>query len=346
MTNKNIETNNETTDNKVEQIIENKEARIEILNNTATTEIELEKQADDVVIGKKDLNTKITKKNVFEVLNAEGGSNRAVVDRSIARKLRYAANKKRPKDEFIDMKNSENAIIEVKNVSKYYLSGNIVTRVLKNVSLTINKGEFVMIFGKSGGGKSTLLNLISGLDRPSCGHVVVCDKNLPYLSDLKLTLFRREHVSFIFQNYNLLQNLNGYDNVETGSYLQKDKNKKLDIHQLFTDFDMDDVKNKLPSQMSGGQQQRISILRALAKNAELIFADEPTGALDEKTSEIVLSYLYEINKKYGITIVMVTHDPEIEPIADKVFFVKNGKIDKIKYNKNPIHPKQLKTSEY
>ncbi|WP_117275797.1 ABC transporter ATP-binding protein [Mycoplasmopsis edwardii] len=295
----------------------------------------------DVVLTKKSSDTKITKKNIFDVLDAEGGANKIVVDRYIARKLNNAAKRKRYKDEFIDKKNSEDSVIEVENVSKYYLSGNSVTRVLKNVSLKINKGEFVMIFGKSGGGKSTLLNLISGLDRPSKGNVIVCDTNLPYLSDLQLTLFRRKNVSFIFQNYNLLQNLSGYDNVQTGAYLQKDKDKKLDINQLFTDFGMEDVKNKYPSQMSGGQQQRISILRALAKNSPIIFADEPTAALDEQTTQLVLSYLYDINKNYGTTIVMVTHNPHIANIATKIVSVKDGKIQNVRINKNPKHPNEL-----
>ncbi|VEU74718.1 ABC transporter, ATP-binding protein [Mycoplasmopsis citelli] len=296
---------------------------------------QLSNNEDVVQITKKNTPVKINKKNVFDILDEDSGSNKVIVDHSIARKLAKAANLKRPKDEFKYLRNSPNAIIEVKDVSKYYLSGTNVTRVLKNISLTINRGEFIMIYGKSGGGKSTLLNLISGLDRPSKGHVIVCDTNLPYLSDNSLTLFRREHVSFIFQNYNLLQNLSAYDNVETGSYLQKNKAKKLDIDQLFSEFDMDDVKTKFPSQMSGGQQQRVSILRALAKNAEIIFADEPTGALDDKTSEIVLSYLYDINKKYNTTIVMVTHNPSIAPIADRVIHVASGKITKILSNKNP-----------
>ncbi|WP_036463871.1 ABC transporter ATP-binding protein [Mycoplasmopsis sturni] len=296
---------------------------------------------DAPMLSSKDTDVKITKNNVFDVLDENSGSKQITVDYGIARKIRKANNTKRAKDEFKDLKNSENAIIEVQNVSKYFLSGTTLTRVLKNVSVTINRGEFIMIFGKSGGGKSTLLNLISGLDRPSKGNVIVCDTNLPYLSDNKLTLFRRKHVSFIFQNYNLLQNLSGYDNVETGSYLQKDPAKKLNIHDLFKEFDIEDIKDKYPSQMSGGQQQRISILRALAKNSEIIFADEPTGALDEKTSEVVLSYLYEINKKYGTTIVMVTHNPSIEPIADRVITVAEGKIAKIKVNKNPKHPKDV-----
>ncbi|WP_025755380.1 ABC transporter ATP-binding protein [Mycoplasmopsis cricetuli] len=303
--------------------------------------ISSEKNEDIIKLDAKNSEIKITKKNVFEILDADGGANKIIVDNKIARQLKKAANTKRSADENKELKNSENAIIEVQNVSKYYLSGNNVTRVLKNISLTINRGEFVLIFGKSGGGKSTLLNLISGLDRPTHGNVIVCDTNLPYLSDNKLTLFRRDHVSFIFQNYNLLQNLSGYDNVETGSYLQKNKDKKISIDQLFEKFELEDVKNKYPSQMSGGQQQRISILRALAKNAEIIFADEPTGALDDKTSEIVLSYLFDINKEYKTTIVMVTHDPSMEPIADKIINVADGKISKVKVNKKPLHPSKI-----
>lgn len=296
--------------------------------------------SSDAILSKES-NLKITTKNVFEILDSNEGDRRIIVDRYIARKLAKAAKVKRPSDEAKDLKNSENAIIEVQDVSKYYLSGNVVTRVLKNISLTINKGEFVMIYGKSGGGKSTLLNLISALDRPSKGNVIVCDTNLPYLSDLKLTLFRRENVSFIFQNYNLLQNLSGFDNVQTGGYLQKNHEKKINIDDLFTEFDMDDVKYKFPSQMSGGQQQRISILRALAKNSPIIFADEPTAALDEKTTQLVLSYLYDINKKYGTTIVMVTHNPMIDKIASKIITVKDGKIKNLRLNPSPKHPMEI-----
>ncbi|MEA4162837.1 MULTISPECIES: ABC transporter ATP-binding protein [unclassified Mycoplasma] len=317
--------------------MENKNVNVNNDTNKDTQEV--------VVLTKKTSDVKITKKNVFDILDADGGSNKVVLDRSIARVIRKASNKKRSKDGNEKLKNTGNAVIEVKNVSKFYLSGTTATRVLKNVSLTINKGEFVMIFGKSGGGKSTLLNLISGLDRPSRGQVIVCNQNLPYYSDFKLTLFRRKHVSFIFQNYNLLQNLNGYDNVETGAYLQKDKSKRLNIDKLFEEFELEDVKNKYPSQMSGGQQQRISILRALAKNAEIIFADEPTGALDDATSKIVLNYLYDINKKYGVTIVMVTHNPLIAPIADKVFTIKNGKVANITVNKTTKHPKDIDWKE-
>ena len=185
------------------------------------------------------------------------------------------------------------------------------------------------MYGKSGSGKSTLLNIISALDRPTSGKVIVNDISLPYLSNRNQTLFRRENISFIFQNYNLLQNLNSYDNVETGSYLQSDKSKRLDIKKLFVDFDLEQCMYKYPSQMSGGQQQRVSILRAIAKNSEIIVADEPTGALDENTGKIVLKLLQQINKEYKSTIIIVSHDPDIAAIADKVIYLELGHVKNI-----------------
>ncbi|WP_051619133.1 ABC transporter ATP-binding protein [[Mycoplasma] collis] len=251
-------------------------------------------------------------------------------------KIKKANNKPKKKQGNINNTNTSGNIIDIQNVYKSYLSGSVVTQVLKGINFTIKKGEFAVLFGKSGSGKSTLLNIISGLDRASDGEVIVANNNLTYYSNAKLTKFRREKVSFIFQSYNLLQNLTGYDNVLTGAYLQKDKNKILNIKNLFKEFEIDEIKYKYPSQMSGGQQQRISILRALAKNADIIFADEPTGALDEKTSKIVIRQLKYINKKYKTTIIMVSHDPSIAKMCDKVIKLSDGKIEKIEINENPI----------
>ncbi|MGV2392637.1 UNVERIFIED_CONTAM: ABC transporter ATP-binding protein [Campylobacter lari] len=288
-----------------------------------------------------DRKLKITKDNVFEILDRTSEKKNIQVPKKVTSLLKKINTKKRKKDEFADEKNSPDTIIEVKNVSKYYINDNVVTRVLKNVSMDIKKGELILIYGVSGGGKSTLLNLISGLDRPTKGNIIVCDNNLPYLSDSELTIFRRKHVSFIFQNYNLLANLNAYDNVDTGSYLQKDPSKKVDIPNLFKRFEMEEEMFKFPSQMSGGQQQRVSIMRALAKNSEIIFADEPTGALDESTTKIVLKLLYEINKETGSTVVMVSHNPLMSVIADRVVHVVKGKIAKIEVNENPKHPDEI-----
>ncbi|VEU59452.1 ABC transporter ATP-binding protein [Mesomycoplasma neurolyticum] len=250
-------------------------------------------------------------------------------------KIKKANNKPKKKIGTILSQNKDDNIIDLYNVKKSYLSGQVVTEVLKGVSLSIKKSEFAVLFGKSGSGKSTLLNIISGLDRASDGEVIVSNNNLTYFSNSKLTKFRREKISFIFQSYNLLQNLNGYDNVLTGAYLQKDKSKILNIDELFKEFEIENIKYKYPSQMSGGQQQRISILRALAKNADIIFADEPTGALDEATSKIVMKSLKYINKKYKTTVIIVSHDPSIAKACDKVITLSDGLIESVHINKNP-----------
>ncbi len=248
------------------------------------------------------------------------------LEQKLKRKVKRADNWKRRKDNSKFLENSNDDIINIYNLNKYYISGSNISKVLTNINLSIKRGEFVVLFGKSGSGKTTLLNLMSGLDRPTSGEMIVCDKNLPYLSTTQLTTFRREKLAFIFQSYNLLNNLNGYDNVETGVYLQKDKTKKYDIAKMFEDFDLSEVIYKYPSQMSGGQQQRISILRALAKNSEIIFADEPTGALDKKTSVIVLELLRKINQELGKTIIMVSHDPDVAQYSTRVIELSKSKV--------------------
>ncbi|WP_261368954.1 ABC transporter ATP-binding protein [Mycoplasma struthionis] len=252
------------------------------------------------------------------------------MDQKTLKDFKKANNKPRKKDDKIDQKNSEGNIVEVINIKKTYLSGNVATDVLRGVSFEIKRGEIAILYGKSGSGKSTLLNIISALDRPTSGDVIVNDVSLPYLSDNKQTLFRRENISFIFQNYNLLANLNSYDNVETGSYLQRDKSKHLNIKDLFKQFELEQCMYKYPSQMSGGQQQRVSILRAIAKNSEIMVADEPTGALDEKTGLTVLKILQQINRDYGTTIIIVSHDPNVASYADKVIYLEQGKVKEIK----------------
>ncbi|WP_341489878.1 ABC transporter ATP-binding protein [Mesomycoplasma ovipneumoniae] len=240
--------------------------------------------------------------------------------------IRWANDTPRVKVGKIQDTNLPGSIIDFKNVSKYYLFGSVVTKVFSDISFSVAEGDFAILNGKSGSGKSTILNLMSGLDRATEGDIVVDSVNLAYLKNSELTKFRRQKVSFIFQSYNLLGNINGYDNVQVGAYLQGDKTKLLDIQDLFTEFELDDIKFKFPSQMSGGQQQRISILRALVKNAKIIFADEPTGALDENNTNIVLRILKYINKKYKTTIVMVSHDPQMEPLADLIIKINNGKL--------------------
>ncbi|WP_036435910.1 ABC transporter ATP-binding protein [Mycoplasmopsis felifaucium] len=318
--------------------MKDKKPRKKQINTEKEIEQIIQEQAHTLELDRK---VKISKQNVFDILDAQSAKKNIIVPKPVAKLLTKINKNKRKKDENYNLKNEGEKIIEVKNVSKYYVSDNVVTRVLKNVSMDVKKGELLLILGVSGGGKSTLLNLISGLDRPSKGDVIVCDENLPYMSNNKLTIFRRKHVSFIFQNYNLLANLNAYDNVETGAYLQTDPAKKVDIVQLFKRFEMEEEMYKFPSQMSGGQQQRVSIMRALSKNSEIIFADEPTGALDESTTKIVLKLLYEINKETGSTIVMVSHNPVMAAMADRVVHVVEGRIDRVQVNEKPIHPDDI-----
>ncbi len=281
------------------------------------------------------------KNNILNKFFARKETNEFILDSQIIKidfktkkQIHKANNKKRKKDINKKLLNEENNIIDIQNLNKYYVTGGHSTQVLTNLNISIKTGEFVVLFGKSGSGKTTLLNLMSGLDRPTSGDLIVCNQNLPYLSSTELTTFRRENLAFIFQSYNLLTNLSGYDNVETGAYLQKDKSKKIDITKMFEDFDLADVIHKYPSQMSGGQQQRVSILRALAKNSEIIFADEPTGALDKKTGNIVLELLRKINQELGKTIIMVSHDPSVVKYSTRVIKLSKSKIISDEFIKN------------
>lgn len=286
------------------------------------------------------LETKITKQNVLEIFEKSGKRN-ITAPWSAYSYIRRIGRRKRKKDGNENLTNSTGNIIEVQNVTKIYSTGNVLTRVLNNINLEIKAGEIVLILGISGGGKSTLLNLISGLDRPTKGNIIVANKNLPYMSDREITKLRRDKVSFIFQNYNLLENLNAFDNVMTGAWLQKDLSRRLNLTDLFKEYGMSDEINKFPTEMSGGQQQRVSIMRALSKNAEIIFADEPTGALDEQTTRIVLNSLYKANRDWKTTVIMVSHNPAMSAMCHKVVHIEKGNIVRIDINENPLHPDQI-----
>ncbi len=231
-------------------------------------------------------------------------------------------------------------VIELVNVKKSYITGEVETPVLKGINLKLEKGDFIVILGPSGSGKTTLLNIISGLDKVLSGDVFVIGYNLSLLKDVDLTKFRRDNVGFIFQQYNLLTNLTAKENAEVGENLSKNKNNDMTIKDIFETIGMEEQMNKYPHQMSGGQQQRVSIARALAKNPDILFGDEPTGALDEEMGRKVLEILVDVNKKYKTTVIIVTHNPNIADIANTVIHVRNGLIDQIKKN---THPK--KTSE-
>lgn len=232
-------------------------------------------------------------------------------------------------------------IIELFDVKKSYLTGDLEYEVLKGINLKIKKGTFVVILGPSGSGKTTLLNIISGLDKANQGDVFVSGYNLSLLKDSHLTKFRRDNVGFIFQQYNLLTNLTARENAEVGENLAKTKNKALGIDEIFKVIEMDEHMNKFPSQLSGGQQQRVSIGRALAKNPKILFCDEPTGALDEEMGRKVLEILLDVNKAFKTSIIMVTHNPNFQYVANIVINVKNGDITSVKHNPHPKKPSEI-----
>lgn len=235
-------------------------------------------------------------------------------------------------------------VIELFDVKKSYLTGDLEYEVLKGVNLKIKQGDFVVILGPSGSGKTTLLNIISGLDKPNAGDVFVAGYNLSLLKDSHLTKFRRDNVGFIFQQYNLLTNLTARENAEVGENLAKNKNKNMGIDEIFKVIEMDEHMNKFPSQLSGGQQQRVSIGRALAKNPTILFCDEPTGALDEEMGRKVLEILLDVNREYKTSIIMVTHNPNFQFVANTVINVKNGNIVNVKTNTKPMKPSEINWS--
>ncbi len=213
-------------------------------------------------------------------------------------------------------------MIEMREVTKFYGSGENRFQALKDISLKIKNGDFVVILGASGSGKSTLLNVMSGLERPESGHVIYDGKDITALSDNKLTAFRKENVGFIFQQYYLLPNMNVAKNVKMGADLAANTNYRAIIEAV----GLKDKLHKYPSELSGGEQQRVSIARALAKNPKVLFLDEPTGALDEATGRLVLDYIVKLQKKYDFTIVMVTHNLNIAEMAKTVIKMNSGKI--------------------
>ncbi len=224
-------------------------------------------------------------------------------------------------------------IIKLKNVDKVYVNGEIKTNALKAVDLSIESGEFIVVLGPSGSGKSTLLNVLSGLDLPTQGTIEVRDVTISKMSQTELTKFRREHLGFIFQQYNLLSTLTVKENIALGAYIAKDP---FDIDELLEKVGITDQKDKFPHQLSGGQQQRVSIARALIKKPLILFCDEPTGALDEKTGKEILKLLSTLNTNYKTTVVLITHNPGIASMADRIIKMNSGSIVDIVINKDKV----------
>ena len=219
--------------------------------------------------------------------------------------------------------------LEIKDVCKHYGEGESRQQVLDQVNLTVERGEFCVLLGPSGSGKSTLLNIVGGIDFADSGYVSIDGSKTEDMNERALTEYRRTHLGYVFQQYNLIGNLTVRENIETGAYLSK---SPLDIDELLDTLGLAAHQDKLPNQLSGGQQQRTSIGRAIVKNPDILLCDEPTGALDYATSKDILQLIERVNEKYGNTIMMVTHNEAIAHMADRVVKLRDGKILENKVN--------------
>jgi len=230
-------------------------------------------------------------------------------------------------------------LLSAKGLKKIYKSGEVETSALNGVDLDIEEGELIVTLGPSGSGKTTLLNIFGGLDTATEGQLLWNGKDISNYSQQELTLFRRDNVGFVFQNYNLLPNLTVRENVESGARLSKNP---LDINKIINTVGLSDKKDKFPYQLSGGEQQRVSIARAIAKNPKILFCDEPTGALDEKNSKIVLSMLQKINNVTDTTIFIITHNLGIADMAHRVIRMNDGRIAETKINTSIIDAAEIR----
>lgn len=215
--------------------------------------------------------------------------------------------------------------LELQNIRKTYGEGESRIEVLRDISLGIEKGEFVVLLGPSGSGKSTLLNIIGGIDNSDSGKIIIKGKSMSDMDERALTSYRRQHLGYIFQMYNLIPNLTVRENIEVGAYLSANP---LNIDEIIEVLGLTNHQNKIPSQLSGGQQQRCAIGRAIVKNPDILLCDEPTGALDYNTSKEILALIEEVNQKYGNTVIMVTHNDAIKNMADYVVKLRDGVIRK------------------
>ncbi|MGM9972450.1 MAG: ABC transporter ATP-binding protein [Clostridiaceae bacterium] len=223
--------------------------------------------------------------------------------------------------------------IEFTNVRKIYSMGEVEIEALSGIDFSINKGELVIIAGASGAGKSTILNILGGMDSPTSGKITVDKGSISSYNQKELISYRRYDVGFVFQFYNLVQNLTAIENVELATQVSK---APLDVHQVIEDVGLTPRKNNFPSQLSGGEQQRVAIARALAKNPKLLLCDEPTGALDYETGKAILKLLQDTGKRTGMTIVIITHNLALTSIGNRVIKVKSGKVDSVTINPTPM----------
>ena len=231
-----------------------------------------------------------------------------------------------------------NVFLEIKNIKKHFGEGESRVEVLKGIDIEIEKGEFCVLLGPSGSGKSTLLNIIGGIDAADEGYISINGEKTADMNEKALTLYRRKHLGYIFQMYNLIPNLNIKENIEVGAYLS---DKPLDVDDLLKTLGLYEHRHKLPNQLSGGQQQRTAIGRAIVKNPDILLCDEQTGALDYNTSKEILQLIEDVNKKYGNTIIMVTHNDAIKQMADRVVKLRDGMIRKNYLNETKLTAEEL-----
>ena len=221
--------------------------------------------------------------------------------------------------------------VELKNVVKEYKTGEMVIKAADGINMQFEKGEFVVVVGPSGAGKTTVLNILGGMDTLTSGQVLVDGSDIGKYTSRQLTTYRRHDIGFVFQFYNLVQNLTALENVELAAQICKEP---LDARKVIEDVGLKDRMSNFPSQLSGGEQQRVSIARAIAKNPKLLLCDEPTGALDYQTGKSILKLLQETCNK-GMTVVVITHNQAISPMADRIIKIKNGKVSQMLINDNP-----------
>ena len=228
--------------------------------------------------------------------------------------------------------------VVMENVKKTYKMGEVMIHAVDGVDIEIHKGEFAVIVGPSGAGKTTVLNMLGGMDRVTSGKVIVDGRDISLYNSRQLTKYRRDDIGFVFQFYNLIQNLNALENVELALQISK---HPMDAKEVLKDVGLEDRMYNFPSQLSGGEQQRVAIARALAKNPKLLLCDEPTGALDYQTGKAILKLLQDMCREKNMTVIVITHNSALTPMADRVIRIKNGKVSKMTQNAHPTPVEEI-----
>ena len=236
------------------------------------------------------------------------------------------------------MAKHQNAYVKLDKVSKIYKMGEVEIRAVDNICFEISKGEFVVVLGPSGSGKTTVLNILGGMDTATKGNVLVDGNNIAKYNSRQLTAYRRDDIGFVFQFYNLVPNLTALENVELAMQICKNP---LDAAEVLREVGLSDRMGNFPAQLSGGEQQRVSIARALAKNPKLLLCDEPTGALDYQTGKAILKLLQDMCREKGMTVIVITHNSALTPMADRVIHIKNGTVSSMELNEDPTPVEEI-----